>query len=454
MNTIPAIARALRNHPWRALPFVTIAGGGLLVLMLPAGKFADAPLYLVQAAVFFMLYQASSAATRLAQTAQVLAQRRLPVAQWTGSVRQMLASTWANCGALLAALAVQWLSDGAGFGMMLTGVAALSLAACAGTLFSALQSGLLPRLPVRALTIGSAGFMVAFFLYGHRVLAGASALAPAGLLLPALAWPVMALALRRHWQCMPALPEPVKADARGVPSLLQQMSRRIYLQPRFHHGSQWKSSAISGLQAGTAAIFIMMREPLAPGDTLSVAHLLSLVGLLPMAMSIVNLRDFHWRTMLLPGSSVTQTLAFNIYQGTLKVVAIILLCMMAGLALADTLLLGYSWSAVVPKLTQWLILAVEAPLVVATAVLVMALPRPHIATACSFIAAFSVFIASLLGKLQSVPMPGVQAGAAYAAGMLALAAMVMLAASRLWTPRRLLPYLPERPTGAAFSAAR
>jgi hypothetical protein len=31
----------------------------------------------------------------------------------------------------------------------------------------------------------------------------------------------------------------------------------------------------------------------------------------------------------------------------------------------------------------------------------------------------------------------------------------MLAAGRLWTPRRLLPYLPERPaTIAAFSAAR
>jgi hypothetical protein len=69
-------------------------------------------------------------------------------------------------------------------------------------------------------------------------------------------------------------------------------------------------------------------------------------------------------------------------------------------------------------------------------------------------AAYALFITHLIAKPHSSGIEGLHFGLAYAAGMLALTGMVMLAAGRLWTVGRLLPYLPERPVGAAFNAAR
>lgn len=53
------------------------------------------------------------------------------------------------------------------------------------------------------------------------------------------------------------------------------------------------------------------------------------------------------------------------------------------------------------------------------------------------------------------PVAGLQAGAAYAAGIAVLCGLVPPAAKRMWTRSRQPPCLPERPASlAALSAAR
>lgn len=455
MNLLPILVQTLRGNPWRAFPFAAIAGAGLVALTLQPGSHGNTSLYLIQAAAFFMLFLSSSAATRLAQTAQVLAQRRVPETMWTDSVALRLASVWANGIALLVALSVQWALSADARAPVLAGAATLSLAACTGTLFSTLRSGLLPRLSPRVTGGLALAFIPAFVFYGHQLLIAATDCPAAVLLALTLCWPVMGWALRRHWRVMPSLPAPAPtaAGTAHVPAWVVGLSRRIPLHP-MQRGGVWKSSTVHGLQMGLAMLAVGMREGEALGDLVTVRHLLSLAGFLPIALFAVSMRDLHWRSMLLPGGVSRGSLALRIYMTTLQFAATTLLSVLVGVMLSDYLLMGKSVANIQASLEHWVILAMEVPLLAAVAVLLTALPLPHVTLWCSCIASVAVYIASLLAKLQTVPVKDIHTGPVYGAAMLTLAGLVMLLADRLWTPRRLLPYLPERPTGAAFSAAR
>lgn len=453
MNLLPNLFQTLRSDPWRALPCAAIAVGGLASLRLPAATHGQASLFLLQAAAFVMLFQAGSVATRLVQTAQVLAQRRIPDAVWTGQITQCLAGVGAAGAALLAALAVQWGLGGGTRAMALTGAAALSLSACAGTLFPFLRSGLLLRLSKRAVNMAALAFLLALMFYGHQLL-GAAAGWPAPMLLAlVMCWPMTALALRRHWRSAPSSPARAQAEQAQPPAWVSALSRRVYLHP-IQRGGVWKNGAVGSLQVCMATLAAGMRENVALGDALTASHLLSLIGFLPLAIMTVSMRDLHWRFLLLPGGVTRGSLAFRIYGATLKFAAITLLSVCLGVTLSDYLLLGKSVTAIQAGLDRWAIIAMDVPLLIAVAVLVMAIPHPHMTLWSGFIAALAVYVASLTAKLQTVRFESLHTGPAYGAAMLLLAGLVMLVADRVWTPRQLLPYLPERPAGAAFNAAR
>jgi hypothetical protein len=452
MNLFPPLIQALRADPWRVFPFAAIAGAGLLTLKLPPASQGYAALYLLQAAALFMLFLSSSAATRLAQTARILALRRVPAAVWSGSVTLRLASVWANGAALLAALAVTWMPGAAAPAPVLASIATLSLAACIGTLFSTLRSGLLPRLRNRLLHGVALAALAAFFLYGHVALSAFAQIPAAVLLVVAASWPLMAVALRRHWRSMPHLPP--SGQGSDIPAWSAMVLRYTVLQPRFLQDNKLQSSVLGGLRMGMVSLCWSLMPPLALGGTLTVGHLLAFIPWLPAAMTMVAIRDLHWRTMLAPARNGTPSLALRIYRPSLKIAVFLLLVLMLGQALLDAIV-GGSAAGILSHLENWLVFGMQAPLLVAACVLLCALPNPRRTMWGTFIAAFLALAMTHVGELYSVPVEGLQAGAAYAAGIAMLSGLVLLAAKRLWTQSRLLPYLPERPVSlAALSAAR
>lgn len=450
MNLFTALFHTLRSDPWRAFPFAAIAGTGLLTLRLPPAVHGTVSLYLLQAAAFFMLYLSSSAATRLALTAQTLTQRRVPVALWKDSVTVRLAATWANGAALLAALAVSWILGADAHPTLLAGTATLSLAACAGTLFSTMRSGLLHRVSNRTVYVAALVGLVVFFSYGHAGLAALARLPVPALLLAAAGWPAMAVALRRHWRAMPRL-QPA-AQTKALPAWAASATRYTFLQPTFRHIDQLQSSVLGGLRAGTASLCFGIMKPIALGGTLTAGHLLVPVAWIPMAMGIVVMRDLHWRTLLAPASR--QSLAVQIYRTSMKLAALLLLVLAAGQALAD-MALGSNAADSLMGMEKWAVFAMQAPLLVAVSVLLCALPNPRVTMWGTFIVAYIALAITHVGKLYDMPIEGLHADAYYVSGVVLLSGLAVLAADRLWTPRRLLPYLPERPAAtAAFSAAR
>lgn len=453
MNLFLTRFKVPRNDPWRMFPAGAIAAAGLLILKLPAQAHGAALLYLAQVAAFLMLFLASSACTRLAQTAQVLAQRRIPDTAWRHSSKTCLATVSGNAMALCAALALPWVFGAAAPYSSLAGMALLSLFACAGALFSTLRSGLLKRLSNRTVYLGLAG-LLALLAFGHGWFAALAALPAFVLLALAASWPLLAYGLSRHWRTAPSLPAPAhdkKAPAARTPAWIAGLSRNTVLQPRFRDGAMWKDSLMNGLRTGVVVMYFNMTDA-ALGDTVTVDHLLSLAGLLPMAMSQVMLRDLHWRSLLLPRRFSTRPLAYTIYADTIKPAALTLLCLCLCHVLVKVLVEGAGMAIVLHILEWWAILGMEAPLLLAIAVLLAALPRPHWTAWCVIIGAYALFIMYLIAKPHNAGIEGVHFGAAYAAGMLALTGVVMLAASRLWTPHKLLPYLPERPGPRARAA--
>lgn len=452
MNPFPALLHTLRNASWRVVPFAALAGTCLLALRLPPRQQGDASLYLAKAAAFFMLYQASSAATRLAHAARVLTRRQAPAAAWTGSVATCMAGTSASGLAVLAVLVLHWALSGATAVPVILHIATVSVAACVGTVFSALRSGLLARLPTFAAAACIIMFLPAYVVYGHQALIFATTISAQWLLPAAMAWPVVALLLYRRWQTIPPLSAPV-AVTTAMPSWIPGLSRTVFLQPRFGSGHRWQNTVFSSLQMGLASMYCSMREPLAVGDTVSVFHLLSLAGLVPIAMLMANVRDLHWRTLLLPRSSLTRLPALGLYAGTLKVIGTTIACMCVGLVLFDYLLFGNGPELLLPRLGKWALLAAEAPLVAAMALLLMALLPPRQATYAACAASVAIMAVSLALQLPTVAVPGLRLGAAYGAGIAVLSALLMAAAGRWWTPRRLLAYLPERPVSLAAITA-
>ncbi|GAB2852000.1 hypothetical protein GCM10027277_20430 [Pseudoduganella ginsengisoli] len=434
-----SLIHALRRDPWLAFPFAAITGAGLLGLRLSA---------CTQAAAGFMIYLSSSAATRLAETAQVLGQRRVPNALWHDSVKLRVASVWAQGLALLAATAAPAVTNGQA--PTLATAAALSLAACTGTLFSTLRSGLLPRLRNR--TVYTAGLiaLVAFAVYSDAAVAALARLPAAVLLALAAGWPVMSLMLQRYWRIMPGVQPPMQAA--DAPAWSSKIMRYGLLQPRFLQDNKIQSSMLSGVRMGTAALGWTTMPALTLGSTLTAGHVLAMTAWLPAAMSMVAMRNLHWRTMLMPGRQ--GALAMQIYRTSLKIALFLLLVLMFGQAALDALL-GQDRANTVHNMEKWLVFGMQAPLLVALTVLLSALPDPRRTTWGTLIAAYVVLAAIHLGQLYHVPITGLHAGPAYAAAMVALSALVMLAAKRLWTPNKLLPYLPERPVSlSAFSATR
>ncbi len=457
MNPLPLLIHSLRNEPARALPCILAMAGAVALLAAPAQKQENLALALLWLVVAMLMFVAGSAATRLTQAGRVLAQRPAPGAVWSRSVSTSLAGTTAQVVALLAVLALPWALGGKGRWPLLASAAMLSAAACAGTLLSALRSGLLLRLSSRAAGLAALAVILAYAVSGHALLAAAASWPAPVLWASTLSWPMMAWALRRHWRAPPAAlmqaAAPAKADQAQLPDWIVGLSRRVPLQP-LQRGALWQTSVLSGLQMALAMLGAGMREGAALGNPVTVGHVLSLVCFVPAAILAVSMRDLHWRTLLLPGGVRPRSLAFRIYKTTLRFAAGMLASGMVGVMLCDYLLLGKDTAALLASLQHWVILAMEVPLLAAVAVLLTALPRPPVTLWCSLLAAVAAYLACQLTKLGTAPIPALQAGPAYAALMLGLAAVVMLIAGRVWTPRRLLPYLPERPTGAAFGNAR
>ncbi|MRV71214.1 hypothetical protein GJ700_05710 [Duganella sp. FT92W] len=450
MKLFSSLMQALRNDPWLAFPSAAIAVAGLLDLRLPAAMRTGVSPHLLQAAAALMLYLSSSASTRLAETAQILGQRRIPDALWHDSVKLRLASVWANGFALLIAIAVPWIISTTMQAPVLAALAALSLAACAGTLFATLRSGLLPRLRNRTVYTAGMIIIVVWAVYGDVAVAALMRLPATVLVLLAAGWPAMSVALQRYWRIMPRVQPP--ATAAEAPAWSSKVLRYSLLQPRFLQDNKVQSSMLGGVRMGTAALCWSLTPPLPLGSVLTVGHLLAMIAWIPAAMSMVAMRNLHWRTLLAPGRD--GALAMQIYRTSLKIAVCMLLVLMFGQAALD-MAFGQRMADTLHNMEKWLVFGMQAPLLVAINVLLCALPNPRRTTWGTLMAAYLVLALIHVGKLYSVPVTGLHAGLGYAAGMIVLSVLVMRMASRLWTPNRLLPYLPERPVSlTAFSAAR
>lgn len=452
MNVFSTLIQALRANPWHAFPFAAIAGAGLLDLRLPATSHAGAALHLLQAAAFFMLYLSSSTSTRLAQTAHILAQRRVPDALWKDAVTRQMTGVGINGLALLAALAVCRAVSDERHIAILAGLATLSLAACAGTLFSTLRSGLLPRQHNRTAYSVALVASATFFAYGDVALSALIQWHAAALVLLALSWPVLSVALQRYWRIMPTLQPPAQMAETSAWTTL--VLRYTVLQPSFLQDNNLQSSVLGGLRMGTAALGWSLMPPLPLGGILTAGHLLAIIPWIPAAMTMVAIRDLHWRTVLAPAASGAPSLALRIYRTSVKLAVFLLLVMMLGQALLDAIL-GSGMAGILNNMEKWVVFGMQAPLLVAVSVLLCALPHPRRTMWGVFLAAFLALAVTHVGDLYSVPVEGLQAGPVYMAGIAVLSGLVMLIANRLWTKNKLLPYLPTRPVSiTAFSAAR
>lgn len=457
MNHFTTLIQALRADPWRIFPFAAIVGAGLLTLKLtlPPASHDHAVLYLLQGAAVCMLLLSSGAATRLAHTAQILAQRRVPAALWADSVTLRLASVWANGIALLAALAVTWGLGGATPAQVLASIATLSLAACAGTLFSTLRSGLLPGPGQRTAHIVALVALVAlaaWFAYGHAALTTLVQVPAAALLVGAASWPMLAFALQRYWRVMPHVAPPAQTGA--IPAWVSGMLRYAFLHPRFLQDNKLQFSVVSGVRMGTASLCWSLMPPIVLGGALTAGHLLAFIPWIPAAMTMMTIRDLHWRTMLAPAGNAAPSLAWRIYRSSLTLAVFLLLGLMLGQALLDTIS-GGNKAGILINMEKWAVFGMQAPLLVAVNVLLCALPNPRRTMWGGFIVAFLALAVMHVGGLYSIPIAGLRAGPAYMAGIAVLSGLVMLVANRRWTQNTLLPYLPQRPVSVtAFSAAR
>ncbi|MBY0238179.1 MAG: hypothetical protein K2X55_02585 [Burkholderiaceae bacterium] len=454
MNHFTTLIQALRADPWRIFPFAAIAGAGLLTLKLtlPPASHERAVLYLLQAAALFMLFLSSAGATRLARTAHILAQRHVPAALWTDSVTQRLAGVWTNGIALLAALAVTWGLGGATPAQVLASIATLSLTACAGTLFSTLRSGLLPGPGQRTVHVLALAALVACLTYGHTALSALVHAPTAAWLVGAASWPLMAFALQRYWRVMPRVVPPVQTST--MQAWVSNMLRYAFLHPRFLQDNKLQFGLVSNMRMGTASLCWSLMPPIELGGSLTVGHLLAFIPWIPAAMTTMTIRDLHWRTMLAPARVGTPSLAWRIYRTSLTLAFFLLLILMLGHALLDTIW-GGSKAGILINMEKWAVFGMQAPLLVAVNVLLCALPNPRRTMWGGFIVAFLALAVMHVGGLYSVPIAGLRAGPAYMAGIAALSGLVMLVANRRWTQSALLPYLPQRPVSmTAFSAAR
>jgi hypothetical protein len=180
------------------------------------------------------------------------------------------------------------------------------------------------------------------------------------------------------------------------------------------------------------------------GGNIGLMHLLALSFFMAFVCNSLYCRDLHWRSLLAPGGIAKGRMGWHIAASTLTMFASAVLALAGIYMVLAWLIVGISPLSTMKELWQFSSIACEAMFLICLATALRGAKHWWLAV----IGFYGVFAFAVLGAAFGFQMnahrlmsPWFHVGPGYIAVLIAGSLISVLAANRLWTTQRLLPFV-------------
>ncbi|UTY58093.1 hypothetical protein [Massilia sp. erpn] len=419
----------------------------ILYLKAPADEATGASLNLLMVVVLGGYVYAFLRAASLARAFAVLSGLRAPSGLWRKAaarfIRQ-LTLAWFGIG-LAGAAQIALCSSQAEWS---AAFALSALALCAGIALPLSKQHLLPFRQHKVVLYALVLLLASVLLFGPAQMLERFSILPAPLLLAiALAWPAAAWTLHRRWQGIVHLRDSGEKKEANIWGPLKSYLQRFYLlswDPVMANSAagaerNFTSMNVMGGLNVILLAYLMLHWLGGPwGAPLSIMNLFALTFLCANGVSVLAVRDLHWRSFVMPGGLKRGRIGSSILLATMQ---IMLLCWLLGCTLVflfSYAILGQAPLAILQSFAEHLVALPELIFVVSCAIAIRTkslLVFGWIAAVVS-LGGWSFYL--YLKDLPRAPFDSLTIGPAYVAFLLAGSAALVAFANRRWTQERLL----------------
>lgn len=449
LRTVFGLTAIPFTHPAHSAALALFGWLWLLLLPLALLNGADAGnTVLTKLACLFMALHCAGQMDTLHTAKRKLQNRRAPSAAWTRcahaglykiSLAWLLLTAGMTLHYTLSLPAMHW----AGAGAM------LSVMACLGSAAS-LRGKELRQAAWHWLGYAAIAMLVAMgaahIAFGTgKLLAWFGALPPAVLLPLLFSWPALTGWLYLRWRGVYWRSAVPTAASASMPNRSSRLRHHLQRYTLLNEGVLQIDGSTKSPGTGQSWMFVLVLPACAFqsmraawGGDMDGFHFMGMFSVTMLSTTGMVMRDLHWRHLLAPGGVREHRIALNIYFSTLLLYLAILLVAGTGVALLDCLVRGQAPTQALDKMAMHSVVIPEVALALAVGMLIKGTGQ------WARVAAVLILFFLVIALVWTRQMPNaalLHAGYGYAATLLLATGAVLLLARRVWTVRKLQPYL-------------